>query len=227
MYVPRLAGYHDLANPQDILHVFAENLLVPCSYPNPMPSLAQFHQPIPPLPAHYRPHVIYNFCLGLYNLMRRIEPGQQPRLDSRTAERWALMQKVPNSLSSNTSAGEWFSSVVDPRVVENTLGAVKKEGAGEETLLEHLAARGDKLGEWMTRRYSERSADTPGLATPVSVQVLGMGTERIKVKLSDTIIQRASLKASKWKELRAAKKGGFGSISRGGESWAIRSSRAQ
>lgn len=73
--------------------------------------------------------------------MLQIEPGERPSLDAKTAERWTLVQKIPASLSSNTSAGEWFTSAVDPRVTE---AAVKKEGG--DTLLEEYAARGDKFG---------------------------------------------------------------------------------
>lgn len=55
------------------------------------------------------------------------------------------------------------------------------------------------------------------MASPVSIQVLGSAKADKVVTLSETLIRRASLKASRWKELKAAKKGGFGSVSRGGE----------
>jgi len=93
-----------------------------------MPPLAYFHQSLPPLPSHFRPHVIYNFCQSLYTLMLQIEP--QEKLDEKTAERWALVQRLPSSLHNNTSAGDWFSSSADLReskdlaslAVENKLG---------------------------------------------------------------------------------------------------------
>lgn len=133
---------------QDILHLFAENLLVPCSYPNPMPSLAQFHQPIPPLPSHYRPHVIYNFCATLRALMLRIEPESRSRLDPQTAEKWALVQKLPGAMNGTSNAGEWFSSVVDPRMTEITLASLKKEDENVNSVLEKFASTGDKFGEF-------------------------------------------------------------------------------
>ncbi|WVQ98746.1 hypothetical protein IAU59_005877 [Kwoniella sp. CBS 9459] len=91
----------------DMVHVLSENLLVPCQYPNPVPARSQFHIPVPPLPAHLRPHGIYNFCASLYSLLLEVEPGSAS--DSGVhVERWALTQKTPQ-------AGEWFTSAVDVR----------------------------------------------------------------------------------------------------------------
>lgn len=50
------------------------------------------------------------------------------------------------------------------------------------------------------------------------MQSWGLVKEYQVVKLSDTVIRRASLKTAKWKEMRAARAGGgFGGIQRGGE----------
>lgn len=54
-----------------------------------------------------------------------------------------------------------------------------------------------------------------GVAQAVSLQSMGAQEPRV-VKLGDSVIRRASLKAARWKELRAARGGGFGSIARGG-----------
>lgn len=127
---------------QDLLHVFSQNLLVPCAYPNPVPSLSQFHLPVPPLPSHYPPLVIYTFCASLHSLLLSIEPdGSGAGVD---AERWALMQRTPGS-----SGGDWFTSSVDIRSIGDALEKenVKQESDDEKgTLLERWAATGDKFG---------------------------------------------------------------------------------
>lgn len=137
-----------LIPPQGVVHVFSENLLVPCSYPNPMPSLAQFHFPIPPLPSHYPPHIIYNFCASLHSLMLQIEPPSEA-LAQPVGERWTLMQKTPSNGSAGQVGGEWFTASVDMRAA-----AVAKQKLGKDvdvetsgSLLEALAMQGDKFGE--------------------------------------------------------------------------------
>ncbi|OCF54114.1 hypothetical protein L486_08308 [Kwoniella mangroviensis CBS 10435] len=113
----------------DTIHLFSENLLVPCQYPNPVPARAQFHLPVPPLPSHFPPHIIYNFCASMHSLLLEIEP--KGGHDGVSIERWALTQKTPQ-------AGEWFTSAVDSREVQKRKG---KDG----DLLESLAAKGDSF----------------------------------------------------------------------------------
>ena len=53
---------------------------------------------------------------------------------------------------------------------------------------------------------------------PVSLQTLG-GEAPKTVKLGSSVMQKASLKMQRWREMKEARKrGGFGSIVRGGES---------
>lgn len=61
-----------------------------------------------------------------------------------------------------------------------------------------------------------------GLATAVAVQSTIAGPSSAKTPtLSDAVIRRASLKMQRWKEAAARKKGGFGSITRPGESLSL------
>ncbi|RXK39529.1 hypothetical protein M231_03198 [Tremella mesenterica] len=182
----------------DVLHVFSHNLLAPCAYPNPMPSVKTFHLPIPPLPSHLPPHNIYNFCVSLRTIMKQAEPPGD--MNEEKAERWALMQKLPTG-SGNVN-GEWFTSSVDIRQVE-ALSKNLNEGKFEEmgSLLERLASTGTRFGH----------------AQPVSLQnaLPASGSQPRIPTLSDSLIRRASLKASRWKELRQLRRqGGFGSIMR-------------
>ena len=170
----------------DTLHLFAENLLVPCSYPNPMPSRAHFHAPLPPLPSYFRPHVIYNFCAGLHPLMLQIEPGRS--LDQ-AVERWALVQRIPQG-----GGADWFTAPVDARQAE----ALLEKLPDATSVLEAYAAKGDMFGH----------------ATPLSLQTIGKREHKV-VPLGDAIVRVASQKASRWKEIRAQRRGGFGSIERG------------
>lgn len=132
--------------------MFSENLLVPCAYPNPMPTLKNFNLPVPPLPSHLPPHVIYNFCASIHSLMRHIAPSNsnfsaaidQDRLSTKQ-QRWALMQKTPSS--HGLVGGEWFTASVDLREAESLLKTVKKEDVENKSLLEILAESGDKFGE--------------------------------------------------------------------------------
>jgi len=71
--------------------------------------------------------------------MLQIEPKWS--LDEKTAERWALVQRLPSSLQSNTSAGEWFTSSADMR---------------EDKSLEALAVA-NKLGESSARYRSQQA----------------------------------------------------------------------
>ncbi|RSH91959.1 hypothetical protein EHS25_009329 [Saitozyma podzolica] len=183
----------------DLLHMFADNLLAPCAYPNPLPGLSLIRQPIPPLPSHLPPHAIYTFCESLRDLLLAVESGVGA---SRSAalERWGLMQKTPASGQAGTG-GEWFTSAVDPRAIEEIKGKMKKEGkeVDEGGMLPTLAATGDNFG----------------LATAVAVQSTIAGPSSAKTPtLSDAVIRRASLKMQRWKVAAARKKGGFGSITR-------------
>jgi hypothetical protein len=56
--------------------MFADNLLAPCAYPNPLPGLSLIRQPIPPLPSHLPPHAIYTFCESLRDLLWSQESGR-------------------------------------------------------------------------------------------------------------------------------------------------------
>ncbi|KAL7423983.1 hypothetical protein Q5752_001568 [Cryptotrichosporon argae] len=173
----------------DTLHVFSENLLLPCSYPNPFPSLARVRLPAPPLPSHFPPLHVYTFCAALHPLVLGLEPGR-PAVDlARAPERWALVQKTPPS---GASGGEWFTSAADLGAVEK---AERVDGPG---LLGRLAAASDKLG----------------YATPVSLQTTSQPPAHVP-RLGETVIRRASLKAQRWKEQRLSRRagGGFGAIS--------------
>jgi hypothetical protein len=68
---------------------------------------------------------------------------------------------------------------------------------------------------WAALSVSGLSA---GLAVPVSLQTMGNDEKKV-VKLGSSVIQKASLKMQRWKEIKEARKrGGFGSIVRGGKS---------
>ncbi|WVQ70062.1 uncharacterized protein L199_008286 [Kwoniella botswanensis] len=86
-----------------------------------------FHLPVPPLPSHFPPHIIYNFCASMHSLLLEIEP--KGGHDGVSIERWALTQKTPQ-------VGEWFTSAVDSREVQ-------KRKVKDGDLLENLAAKGD------------------------------------------------------------------------------------
>lgn len=77
------------------------------------------------------------------------------------------MQKVPNSLSSNTSAGDWFTAPADMRLTDAGLKAVKKEGGEGETLLENFAARGDKFG---VSNFLRKQTRADGQVSPIRSQ---------------------------------------------------------
>ncbi|ORX39882.1 hypothetical protein BD324DRAFT_615370 [Kockovaella imperatae] len=156
-----------------LLHIFCENLLVPCSYPNPMPPLERFDHPVPSLSSHYPPHVIYTFCVAIYNLMRRIQPEEH--LDTGSTTRWGLMQKTPQ--------GEYFSSPADLRV-EDAMSRRLNIGT---TVLETLAARGDSFGS----------------AMPMTVQSTLASASRPTRTLSESLVRKASLKMGEWKQKRA------------------------
>jgi hypothetical protein len=57
------------------------------------------------------------------------------------------MQKTPASGQAGTG-GEWFTSAVDPRAIEEMKGKMKKEGkeVDEGGMLPTLAATGDNFG---------------------------------------------------------------------------------
>ena len=144
-------GQHIAHTPQGILHEFSENLLVPCSYPNPMPSLAQCRLPVPPLPSHYPPHAIYNFCASLHSLMLLVEPPSEG-LPGQREERWALMQKTPSNGQAGLLGGEWFTAPVDIRAAEKARKRLNKDQDGVQGgLLEVFAANGDNFGWWDVR----------------------------------------------------------------------------
>lgn len=136
------------AHVKNTLHQFSEHLLLPCSYPNPVPSLARIHLPVPPLPSHFAPLTVYSFCAALTRLLLQVEPPADDTAgppNSAPIERWALMQKTPgNGLGS--AGGEWFTAPANLREVE---AARKKLGVRkEETLIETLAKEGNKFGEF-------------------------------------------------------------------------------
>jgi len=130
------------------LHVFSENLLVPCAYPNPMPSLAQFHLPVPSLPSHYRPHIIYAFCAALHSILLQAEPGIQRA--GVEGERWALMQRTAGT--GQTPGGDWFTAAADMGLAESTWARFSRLDGGEDksSLLEAYGALGDKFGQSVT-----------------------------------------------------------------------------
>jgi hypothetical protein len=67
-----------------------------------------------------------------------------------SAERWGLMQKIPNAPSgSSVDQGDWFTAGVDSREVGGLLEKLKKiqgDSPVEGTLLEQLASAGDRFG---------------------------------------------------------------------------------
>jgi hypothetical protein len=66
-----------------------------------------------------------------------------------SAERWGLMQKIPNAPSgSSVDQGDWFTAGVDSREVGGLLKLKKIQGDSqvEGTLLEQLASAGDRFG---------------------------------------------------------------------------------
>lgn len=184
----------------DVLHLLAKNLLAPCAYPNPLPSLTHFHDPIPPLPSHFDPHDIHSFCATLHAILSQVEPSEATK--AAHVERWAIMQKIP--VGSGTMGGDWFTSSVDIRQVESILEKLDdgKQFGAAGSLLHRLAASGSRFGH----------------AIPVSLQAAIHPSSSNVVKtptLSESLIRRASLKATRWKEARVARRhGGFGSICR-------------
>lgn len=142
-----------LADVQDTLHVFCKNLLVPCNYPNPLPPTSQFHLPVPALPSHYPYHPIYAFCAGLHTLMIQIAPPDA--VTGAAAERWGLVQKVPNQSSLTVDNGDWFTAGVDPREVGTLLAKIRKAQTADvkpdESLMARLASTGDRLGGFCVR----------------------------------------------------------------------------
>ncbi|KIR39372.1 hypothetical protein I307_06003 [Cryptococcus deuterogattii 99/473] len=172
----------------DTIHVFSENLLFPVRYPNPIPPRASFNIPPPPLPSHYPPHKIYNFCAALYGLLLDIQPVKDQFSHFR-AERWALVQKT------SQGGGEWFTGSVDNNE------AAKVAVSGEQ---------GDNTLEAMTTQ------SRLGNATPITLNSILCEKHRDAPLLGESVIRRASLKMNRWKELRRRKAGGgFGSIARG------------
>ena len=131
-------------------------------------------------------------------------------------ERWALMQKMP--AGSGTVGGDWFTSGVDIRQVETMLEKLDEGTAAGEggSLLERLAASGSRFG--MSATPKRMSLTPSGHAIPVSLQAAIQPSSSKPVKiptLSESLIRRASLKATRWKEAKAARRhGGFGSICR-------------
>nr|XP_019042668.1 hypothetical protein I302_08372 [Kwoniella bestiolae CBS 10118]OCF21598.1 hypothetical protein I302_08372 [Kwoniella bestiolae CBS 10118] len=170
----------------DIIHLFSENLLVPCQYPNPVPARAQFHLPMPPLPSHFRPHIIYNFCASMHSLLLEIEP--RVGNDGVFVERWALMQKTPQ-------AGEWFTSAVDVREVQ------KRKGE-ESNLLESMAERGDAFANGNAISLQSTYGGDASRTTPTLSESL---IRRASLKMNRWKEKRAQQGS-----------GGFGSIPRGG-----------
>ncbi|GMK59476.1 hypothetical protein CspeluHIS016_0800820 [Cutaneotrichosporon spelunceum] len=180
-----------------IIHLFAEHLLLPASYPNPIPSLDRFHLPVPPLPSHFAPMAVYTFCRGLHALLLQVEEQiDGTAVDVKPTERWALMQKTPGH-GLGTAGGDWFTSAADLREVEAARKRLNVKNG--ETLLSNLAAGDKKFGA----------------AQPLVVQAtepLGLGKGKVP-SLSESLIRRASLKAQRWKESHAARRrSGFGGV---------------
>lgn len=135
------------SHPQSTLHLFSEHLLLPCAYPNPVPSLARIHLPVPPLPSHFAPLTVYSFCRALHHLLLQVEAQideSAPDVPTGTQERWALMQKTPGH-GLGTAGGDWFTTAADLREVEAARKKLKLKNG--DTLLATLAAGGDKFGE--------------------------------------------------------------------------------
>ena len=132
------------------------------------------------------------------------------------------MQKMPAGGQPGQAGGEWFTSPVDIRATE----ALKsKLGEGQEdakagSLLEMLAAKGDKFGKSAKVPKPSFAKLLEGHATAVAMQSTAVpsSSHTAKIpKLSDTVIRRASLKFKRWKEqLAMSRAGGFGSITRAG-----------
>lgn len=135
------------------MHLFAENLLEPCAYPNPMPPLSRLHLPPLVLPSHLYPHAIYNFCAALHPLLLRVEPAHEdddetrskPRAAEVDTERWALVQKIPGPRGE--SASEWFTAMVNGREVEALAKTNGIDGGEEGGVLAKLAGEGRHFGE--------------------------------------------------------------------------------
>ncbi|OXG91217.1 hypothetical protein C345_01199 [Cryptococcus neoformans A2-102-5] len=172
----------------DVIHVFSENLLFPVRYPNPIPPRASFNIAPPPLPSHYPPHKIYNFCAALYGLLLDIQPAKDQSSHFR-AERWALVQKT------SQGGGEWFTGSVD----HNETAKPGVSGEQNVSTLEKMTMQ-SRLGN----------------ATPITLNSILSEKNRDVPLLGESVIRRASLKMNRWKELRRRKTGGgFGSIARG------------
>lgn len=81
-------------------------------------------------------------------MMRQIQPRDADQ--GLAAERWALVQKVPNHPSASGDNGDWFTAGVDGREVDTLLAKLRKgqakESAEDESLMEKLASTGDRLG---------------------------------------------------------------------------------
>ncbi|KAL1409706.1 hypothetical protein Q8F55_003702 [Vanrija albida] len=176
----------------DTLHNFSEHILSPGSpggYPNPVPSRACIHLPVPPLPSHYPPAPLYTFCAALHQLLLQVEPnadGSSP-LEA-PSERWALVQRTPGQ-GLGAAGGEWYTSPADLREIE----AVRAKLKLDKPLLESLAAEGRKFG----------------FATPVSVhttEILGQADNGASKTLSEAVVRRASTKAQAWKAIRAQRR---------------------
>lgn len=127
---------------QDVIHVFSENLLFPVRYPNPIPPRASFNIAPPPLPSHYPPHKIYNFCAALYGLLLDVQPAKNQSSHFR-AERWALVQKT------SQGGGEWFTGSVD----HNETAKPGVSGEQNVSTLEKMTMQ-SRLGESTFVRFS-------------------------------------------------------------------------
>ena len=133
------------------------------------------------------------------------------------------MQKMPASGQMGQASGEWFTAPVDLRAAEAL--KMKLEAGQEEakagSLLEVLAAKGDKFGESAKLMQSSSVKLLEGHATAVAMQSTTVPSNSYEAKipkLSDTVIRRASLKLQRWKEqLAMSRAGGFGSITRAGK----------
>jgi len=102
---------------------------------------------VSPLPSHFPPHIIYNFCASLHSLTLQIAPPLL-KLAGAPAERWALMQKTPTNGQAALIGGDWFTTSVDIRVAEEARKKMKGDQEEEvRSLLEVIAGKGDKLGE--------------------------------------------------------------------------------
>lgn len=183
---------------QATLHLFSKHLLLPGGYPNPVPSLARIHLPTPPLPSHFPTVAIYVFCAALHQLLLQVEPladGTSSLESTAPLERWTLMQKTPGNGLGHAS-GEWFTASADLREIEDA--REKMRLPDDKTLLQTLAATGGKFG----------------YAQPVLVQAtapLGADDKGPVPTLAESLVRRASMKAQRWKELRASRRTHFDS----------------